>query len=172
MVGLGAAAAARPSAYRGSEPSRAGVRPDQGREEGARASVSPTNRSLSALPYSSLRCGDADPRSRQEAARAAAPISGFSSTERRGGSCLGFIPLFSDKVHLFQAAALQFFPVVIRCVAQTLCRITIIRRKRISYNMAQRGRGVVGNVVLKRYECASFRAHSARAPHCQWKITA
>lgn len=34
--------------------------------------------------------------------------------------------------------ALVFF-VVIRCVVQTLCRITIIRRKRISYNMARRG---------------------------------
>lgn len=42
------------------------------------------------------------------------------------------------EVHLVQAAGLCF-SVVIRCVVQTLCRITIIRRKRISYNMAQRG---------------------------------
>lgn len=62
----------------------------------------------------------------------------FRSSKHYVRSYLNFIPLFLDEVHLLQAAGLCFF-VVIRCVVQTLCRITIIRRKRISYNMAKRG---------------------------------
>lgn len=44
----------------------------------------------------------------QEAARAA-PITGSSSTAPRLRSYPNFIPLFSDELHLLQAAALRFF---------------------------------------------------------------
>ncbi|GLD56852.1 myosin light chain 5-like protein [Lates japonicus] len=95
----------------------------------------------------------------QETARAP-PITGCGSTEQSGRSYPNFIPLFSDELHLLQAAGLWFFFVVIRCVVQTLCRITIIRRKRISYNMARRG-GVWASRKTKKKEGGAKRAQRA-----------
>lgn len=136
-------AAALRSADRATEPSLTGAKPDGGREKGGDL----FNYQIKAFPMpSALRCGAVMPsRCQCLSDESTGPGNGsgtaadaFRSSKQCVRSCLNFIPLFLDEVHLLQAAGLCFF-VVIRCVVQTLCRITIIRRKRISYNMAQRG---------------------------------